>query len=292
MDRPTTPPLTPPIRIAKVTNIIRKSTCENGNEGATPRTKPAMQSLMELSSSNEKKKQKRDLQVDTSVSSYASTPHAKPEYSPSIAIPVSQQPAPLAVPIMNMYPELMSVMQVAQSPSEMQMVQKAFFAGLQSETHTASRAYVSPISTAYVSHPATPSPSGTGGYFSPSPGSVNTTPMLPQQQQMAYATSYPCDMNAIRHAQYLSNVYNAQLSRAYMHNAQVGETNQKVNVAQPLIQTGVVLEVYWPFDKRWHVGTVIRHDLQNGFPVILYTCGTVDVLNPNTSKDEIRVRRV
>ena len=83
---------------------------------------------------------------------------------------------------------------------------------------------------------------------------------------------------------------------------------------------------YWASDKRWHGGTVIRHDMQNGFPVILYvvcsrtrtavfsrndsslsksshlfmfllchsnhhryTCGTVDVLNPNKSENEIRV---
>jgi len=60
--------------------------------------------------------------------------------------------------------------------------------------------------------------------------------------------------------------------------------------AQPLIPAGTVLEVYWTQDKGWHAGTVIRHDLHTGFPVILYTCGTIDILNPQQSNHEIRVR--
>ena len=130
-------------------------------------------------------------------------------------------------------------MQVVQSPSEMQMVQKAFLAGLQSETHAP-----------YASHPMTPSPHGVGGYFLPSPG-MNTMMMSPQQQQMAYA-AYPGDMNAIHHAQYLSHAYNAHLSRAYMSAQQLGMPQPGVVAAQPLIQTGTVLEVYVVVFERGH----------------------------------------
>jgi len=206
------PQLSPPIRIAKVTNIIRKS---SDDESATPRTKSAMQSLMELSSSSEKEqKSKKRLRIDTTSSDDVTTPSSQ---SPPLALPANVA-APMAVPMMNMYPELLSVMQVAQSPSELEMVQKAFLAGLQSQTPQ-----MSPI-------PYTPSmtPSSHGGYFSLSPGVMNTTMMMPSsqhlpQQQMAYnAVPYhPGDISAMHHAQYLSFAYNSHLSRAYATNPYV-----------------------------------------------------------------------
>lgn len=69
------------------------------------------------------------------------------------------------------------------------------------------------------------------------------------------------------------------------------ETNKRNDVFTAL-RVGTVVETLWESDQQWHSGTVVSHDTHTGYPILLYLCGRVDVLDPDYVQGATRLRVV